>query len=172
MRVAMMVTWYNPNDENINNIVEYLKFADKLYIVDNSSVNNKKLIKNSKKIEYIPNMKNLGIATALNIAANKAIGIENGPSHTEIKVTNDGPKIVELGARLGGDCITTHLVPLSTGMDMVKCIQPMQNMRSGIQIPEVRSMTCTWEEKRWYHGKENRAFPVKHTCCKTIIRSM
>ena len=50
MRVAMMVTWYNPNDENINNIVEYLKFADKLYIVDNSSVNNKKLIKNSKKI--------------------------------------------------------------------------------------------------------------------------
>lgn len=54
------------------------------------------------------------------IAANKAIGIENGPSHTEIKVTNDGPKIVELGARLGGDCITTHLVPLSTGIDMVK----------------------------------------------------
>lgn len=73
MRVAMMVTWYNPNDENINNISEYLKFVEKLYIVDNSSVDNKKLIKNSKKIEYIPNMKNLGIATALNIAANKAI---------------------------------------------------------------------------------------------------
>lgn len=55
------------------------------------------------------------------IAANKAIGILNGPSHTEIKITNDGPKIVELGARLGGDCITTHLVPLSTGVDMVEC---------------------------------------------------
>ena len=55
------------------------------------------------------------------IAANKAIGIENGPSHTEIKVTKDGPKIVELGARLGGDCITTHLVPLSTGVDIVEC---------------------------------------------------
>lgn len=55
------------------------------------------------------------------IAANKAIGIENGPSHTEIKVTKDGPKIVELGARLGGDNITTHLVPLSTGVDMVEC---------------------------------------------------
>ena len=38
---------------------------------------------------------------------------------TEIKVTKDGPKIVELGARLGGDCITTHLVPLSTGVNMV-----------------------------------------------------
>ncbi|MBR3508970.1 MAG: ATP-grasp domain-containing protein [Lachnospiraceae bacterium] len=54
------------------------------------------------------------------IAANKAIGIQNGPSHTEIIVTKDGPKIVELGARLGGDCITTHLVTLSTGVDMVE----------------------------------------------------
>lgn len=55
------------------------------------------------------------------IAANRAIGIQSGPSHTEIKVTKDGPKIVEIGARLGGDCITTHLVPLSTGVDIVKC---------------------------------------------------
>lgn len=55
------------------------------------------------------------------IAANKVIGINNGPSHTEIIVTKDGPKIVELGARLGGDCITTHLVPLSTGVDIVEC---------------------------------------------------
>lgn len=54
-------------------------------------------------------------------AANKAIGIKNGPSHTEIIVTNEGPKIVELGARLGGDNITTHLVPLSTGINMVEC---------------------------------------------------
>lgn len=54
-------------------------------------------------------------------AANKAIGITDGPSHTEIIVTKDGPKVVELGARLGGDNITTHLVPLSTGVDMVEC---------------------------------------------------
>nr|WP_242943637.1 ATP-grasp domain-containing protein [Lachnoclostridium phocaeense] len=54
-------------------------------------------------------------------AANEAIGIINGPSHAEIKVTADGPKIVEIGARLGGDNITTHLVPLSTGIDMIEC---------------------------------------------------
>ena len=58
------------------------------------------------------------------VIANKAIGIHNGPSHTEIIVTHEGPKIVELGARLGGDCISTHLVPLSTGVNMVEaCIQ-------------------------------------------------
>lgn len=58
------------------------------------------------------------------IAANKAVGIQNGPSHTEVIVTAEGPKIVEIGARLGGDCITTHLVPLSTGVNMVEnCIR-------------------------------------------------
>lgn len=54
------------------------------------------------------------------IAAVKAIGIDNGPSHTEIIITKDCPKIVEIGARLGGDCITSHLVPLSNGIDMIK----------------------------------------------------
>ena len=68
------------------------------------------------------------------IAANKAVGIENGPSHTEIIVTKGGPKIVEIGARLGGDCITTHLVPLSTGVNMVEaCIKIALGERPDIE---------------------------------------
>ncbi len=52
------------------------------------------------------------------------LGITDGPSHTEIIVTENGPKIVEIGARLGGDNITSHLVPLSTGINMVEaCIK-------------------------------------------------
>ncbi|MBE7028345.1 MAG: ATP-grasp domain-containing protein [Ruminococcaceae bacterium] len=54
------------------------------------------------------------------IEAVKSVGIENGPAHVEIMVTSEGPKMIELGARMGGDCITTHLVPLSTGIDMVE----------------------------------------------------
>lgn len=50
----------------------------------------------------------------------RAVGIKNGPAHVEIMLTEDGPKMVELGARMGGDCITTHLVPLSTGVDMIE----------------------------------------------------
>ena len=57
----------------------------------------------------------------LAIRACKAIGISNCPAHVEMILTKDGPKMVELGARMGGDCITTHLVPLSTGIDMVGC---------------------------------------------------
>lgn len=49
----------------------------------------------------------------------KAIRLQNGPSHTEVKITEEGPKIVEVAARLGGDFITSRLVPLSTGVDMV-----------------------------------------------------
>ena len=50
----------------------------------------------------------------------KAVGIKNGPAHVEIMLTADGPRMVELGARMGGDCITTHLVPLSTGINMIE----------------------------------------------------
>lgn len=55
------------------------------------------------------------------IDAVNALGIKYGAAHTEIIITNDGPKIVEIGARLGGDYITTHLTPLSTGIDIVGC---------------------------------------------------
>lgn len=50
----------------------------------------------------------------------EAIGIMSGPSHTEVMMTDDGPKVIETAARLGGDFITSHLVPLSTGVDLVE----------------------------------------------------
>lgn len=56
------------------------------------------------------------------VQAIRAVGIGNGPVHVEMKVTQDGPKMIELGARMGGDFITTHLVPLSTGIDMMKLV--------------------------------------------------
>ena len=52
----------------------------------------------------------------------KAVGINVGPAHVEMVLTKDCPKMIELGARMGGDNITTHLVPLSTGIDMVGCV--------------------------------------------------
>ena len=33
--------------------------------------------------------------------------------------------MVELGSRMGGGCITTHLVPLSTGIDMIKSVMDL-----------------------------------------------
>ncbi|MDO4587913.1 MAG: ATP-grasp domain-containing protein [Planctomycetia bacterium] len=50
----------------------------------------------------------------------KALGIDWSAAHAEIKLTAQDAKIVEIGPRLGGDFITTDLVGLSTGIDMVE----------------------------------------------------
>ena len=52
-------------------------------------------------------------------AACNSLDLNKGPAHVEMRVTSRGPVMIELGARMGGDNITTHLVPLSTGIDMV-----------------------------------------------------
>lgn len=73
----------------------------------------------------------------LALAAIEAIGIDFGPTHTEIIVTQEGPKIVELGARLGGDNITTHLVPLATGVDMVECSLRLA-LGEDVKVPQIQ----------------------------------
>lgn len=49
-----------------------------------------------------------------------AIGFNNCPSHTEVKLNSKGAFIIETACRLGGDYITSDLVPLSTGIDMLE----------------------------------------------------
>lgn len=50
-----------------------------------------------------------------------SLEITNGASHTELKIDDNGQiKIIEIGARMGGDYIGSHLVQLSSGVDFVK----------------------------------------------------
>lgn len=72
-----------------------------------------------KSLEVVEAIKDLATRAV------KAVGIDNSPAHVEIMVTKDGPKMVELGSRMGGGCITTHLVPLSTGIDMIKSVMDL-----------------------------------------------
>ncbi|MBR7071482.1 MAG: ATP-grasp domain-containing protein [Clostridia bacterium] len=52
-----------------------------------------------------------------------ALHVENSAGHSEFKVDADGNiKIIEIGARMGGDCIGSDLVYLSTGNDFVKMV--------------------------------------------------
>ena len=48
----------------------------------------------------------------------KALRFENCPSHTELKINERGIFVIETSPRLGGDYITSTLVPLSTGINM------------------------------------------------------
>jgi carbamoyl-phosphate synthase large subunit len=48
----------------------------------------------------------------------QTLGFENCASHTEIKINSHGIYIIETSPRLGGDFISSTLVPLSTGINM------------------------------------------------------
>lgn len=71
------------------------------------------------------------------LLAIKAACIYNGPSHTEIKVTDKGAKLVEIAARLGGDFITSRLVPLSSGVNLNEC---ELNIVLGEEVPFQRTI--------------------------------
>jgi carbamoyl-phosphate synthase large subunit len=47
-----------------------------------------------------------------------ALHFENCPSHTELKINEQGIFVIETSPRLGGDYITSTLVPLSTGINI------------------------------------------------------
>lgn len=52
------------------------------------------------------------------ISGVKSLGVNDCACHAEIKVQNKKAYIMEIGARMGGDFISTILTPLSTGIDM------------------------------------------------------
>ena len=59
--------------------------------------------------------------TELACKAVKAVGLRDSPAHIEIIITDKGPRMVELGARLGGDCITSYLIDESViGINMTE----------------------------------------------------
>lgn len=52
-----------------------------------------------------------------------SLKIRNGASHSELKISEDGSiRLIEIGGRMGGDCIGSDLVELSAGVDFVKAV--------------------------------------------------
>lgn len=51
-----------------------------------------------------------------------AIGLTNGPCHTEIKIIDDEVYLIEFNARPGGDHIWWPMVELSTGFDIIGAV--------------------------------------------------
>ena len=52
-----------------------------------------------------------------------SLEITNSASHSELKIAADGTiRLIEIGGRMGGDCIGSDLVQLSTGIDFVRAV--------------------------------------------------
>lgn len=67
-----------------------------------------------------------------------ALHIQYGASHSELKITEDGDiRVIEIGARMGGDFIGSTLVQLSTGYDFLKGVI---DISLGIFEPPVKTM--------------------------------
>lgn len=88
-----------------------------------------------------------------------AIGIENGPCHTEIKIIDCKVYLIEFNARPGGDHIWWPLVELSTGFDIITAV--VQVAMGDLQPIDTKSF------KRSYSGLY---YIVKQTeCLKKIF---
>lgn len=95
------------------------------------------------------------VVKALNL-----IKANNCPSHTEVKIWNGKAYIIEMACRLGGDYITSDLVPLSTGVDM---LASLVNLSLGIPINRertIKKVSCVQFLK-----------PTNYDRCKEFVKS-
>lgn len=77
------------------------------------------------------------------IAGIKALGLSNCAAHCELKVQNGEAYLMEIGARMGGDFISTELTHLSTGIDMVAAtISVVLGMEPNLHPTEVKHGVC------------------------------
>ena len=73
-----------------------------------------------------------------------ALHIENSAGHSEFKVDKNGNiNIIEIGARMGGDCIGSDLVYLSTGNDFMKMVMDVAtgNKPNVLDCPKNNNVT-------------------------------
>ena len=71
-----------------------------------------------------------------------ALHIQFGASHAELKITKDGDiRVIEIGARMGGDFIGSDLVRLSTGYDFLKGV--IEVALGSFEEPELKSNHCS-----------------------------
>lgn len=81
-----------------------------------------------------------------------AIGVTNGPCHTEIKVIDGEVYLIEFNARPGGDHIWCPMVKLSTGFDIIAAVA--QAATGDLQPIDVNS---------FYHYYSGLYYVVKQT---------
>lgn len=94
------------------------------------------------------------------VAGVKALGVNNCACHAEAKLMNGKAYLMEIGARLGGDFISTELTHLSTGIDMVAAaIDVALGMEPDLSIKEEPKGACI----RYFCPKAGKLVSVTNT---------
>ncbi|WP_291595106.1 ATP-grasp domain-containing protein [Bacteroides sp.] len=94
------------------------------------------------------------------VAGVKALGVDNCACHAEAKLQNGKVYLMEIGARLGGDFISTELVHLSTGIDMVAAaINCALNIAPCLEPTEEKHGVCV----RYFCPKPGKLVSISNT---------
>lgn len=94
------------------------------------------------------------------IAGVKALGVNNCACHAEAKLMNGKAYLMEIGARLGGDFISTELTHLSTGIDMVAAaINVALGLEPDLSVKEEPKGACI----RYFCPKPGKLISVSNT---------
>ena len=107
---------------------------------------------------------------AITCRALDALGLTNGAAHSEYRITDTGRIVVmEIGGRMGGDFIGSHLVKLSTGYDFLKGVidvalgQPIQPDpkpigRSSVVFTAPENVSCSAERTGYIIYKNDEIY--------------
>ena len=94
-----------------------------------------------------------------------ALKFENCPSHTELKINERGIFVIETSPRLGGDYITSTLVPLSTGINME---DQLLHIALGDRI-EIAPKHVQYSGVRFFAFEEGQV--IKHVPDEAFVKS-
>ena len=83
-----------------------------------------------------------------------ALKVTDGASHGEFKITPEGKiRIIEIGSRMGGDCIGSDLVYLSTGYDFMGMVIDVACGKEPVLVPKREPFSL-------YVGRRGRDAPL------------
>lgn len=96
-----------------------------------------------------------------------ALEIKYGAAHSEVRIEEERIHIIEIGSRMGGDCIGSDLVPLSAGYDYVKmvidiaCGRPPRIEEKQPHVASVRFLMSEKDKKHLEYLKKYYAEYIK-----------
>ncbi|MDO4272812.1 MAG: pyridoxal-phosphate dependent enzyme [Eubacteriales bacterium] len=104
-----------------------------------------------------------------------ALEVRYGAGHSELRIDRKGNvRIIEIGSRMGGDCIGSDLVPLSTGQDFVGMVidvaagnPPRFNENARQKVSAIRFVMNKKDLQHMEYLKENHPSAIRRSVLET-----
>lgn len=96
-----------------------------------------------------------------------ALDIRYGASHPEFRITANGDiRLIEIGARMGGDCIGSDLVEISTGYDFTRMVIDTACGKA----PDMKPVKAPERAAVWFVFNKEDAQKMQKAVCETPER--